>query len=96
MRRIPVTRTSPHKRGNPRAKTPNLSLLPVELITIEAVSLKPCERIDMITELSQKCADLSFDAVGVSLCPAFAEERRQRVGAGRFIPRRGKHVVPLL
>jgi hypothetical protein len=88
--------TSPHERGNPGAKTPNLSLLPVELIAIEAVSLKPCERIDMITELSQENADLSFDAVGMSLRPAFAEEGRQLVGAGLFIPRRGRHVVSLV
>jgi hypothetical protein len=50
----------------------------------------------MITELSQEHAYLSFDAVGMSLRPAFAEEGRQLVGAGLFIPRRGRHVVPLL
>jgi hypothetical protein len=85
--------TGPHKRGNPGAKTPNLSLLPVELITVEAVSLKLGERIDMIAELSQENADLSFDAVGVSLCPALAGAGRQFAEAGLFIPRRGRHIV---
>jgi hypothetical protein len=85
--------TGPHKRGNPGAKTPDLSLLPVELITVEAVSLEPCERIDMITELAQESADLSFDAVGVSLCPTFAGAGPHLVAAGLFIPGRGRHVV---
>lgn len=46
----------------------------------------------MITELSQENGDLSFDAVGVSLCPAFAEEGRQLIGAGLLLLRRGRHV----
>jgi hypothetical protein len=47
----------------------------------------------MTTELSQENADLSCDAVGVSLCRAFAEEGRQLVGAGLFFPGGGRHVV---
>jgi hypothetical protein len=50
----------------------------------------------MITELSQESVDLRVDAVGVSLCPAFAGAGRQLAGAGLFIPRRGRHVVSLV